>query len=205
MPRVAWQGFCSFPRDHPPVTSQIVDCTAPYKDPAKPPCKDPAKTLQYPCNTLQSSLQRPCKDPGGPKRPPRSPENPPRSPQEAQQRPKEAPRRPHEASKLPPTCPREASHDIPTNIQEAHNPQPRHGGGTCRRQLDKTTASIVASFSPPHLPRYSPLHLHLVLSPLLHLRPRRPTPPRHRHLTLLSSSSPPTPPSPSSLLPPLLS
>ena len=46
------------------------------------------------------------------------------------------PNAPQEASKLPPRGPREASQDIQTNIQEASNPQPRHGGGMGRRPLD---------------------------------------------------------------------
>ena len=78
----------------------------------------------------------------------------PRRPQEAPKRAQEAPWTPHEgpkrlkrglkrhpngpqgASKLPPRGHREASHNIQTNIQEASNPQPRHGGGMGQRPLD---------------------------------------------------------------------
>ena len=64
---------------------------------------------------------------------------PPRGPKRPQGGPKEAPRGPktvREAPKLLPRGPRGASHDIPTNIQEAYDPQPRHGG-----QMGKTSTS----------------------------------------------------------------
>ena len=50
-------------------------------------------------------------------------------------RSQQAPERPQEASKLPPRGSREASQETPRGIQEA-SPQPRHGGGMGRRQLD---------------------------------------------------------------------
>ena len=76
---------------------------------------------------------------------PRGPQEAPRGPQEARRGPKttqEAPKRPQEALKRPPgglktasQKPPKAYREIPTNTQEASDPQPRHGGGTGRRPV----------------------------------------------------------------------
>ena len=74
--------------------------------------------------------------PRRPKRPQEDPKRLPICPKRLPGSPKEAPRCPTTASKMPQNCPREASHEIPTNIQETSDPQPRHGGGMGRRPLD---------------------------------------------------------------------
>ena len=71
-----------------------------------------------------------------PKRPQGALKRPLRSPKRPQRSLQEVPRSPLEASNLPPGGPKEANHELPTNIQDTSDPSPKHGGGIGRRPLD---------------------------------------------------------------------
>ena len=118
-------------------------------------------------------------DPGeeyltGPANPlvPRWPSRAPRSPQGAPGAPKSFPRGPREAPERPPRDPRKpekASKRPPRGIQEDTDPQPRLGGGMCRKSLDS---------KPRYMPKLSVLRLGGA-----GLRPS----PRHLRRSLLST------------------
>eukprot|EP00959_Pyramimonas_sp_CCMP1952_P137080 2868598-Pyramimonas_sp.AAC.1 len=86
-----------------------------------PPQEAPGRSQETPKRAQEASW-----------RPHEAKKEAPRGPLEAPRGKKRGPKRP---PKGPQDCLRESSHDIQTNIQDASNPQPMHGGGMGRTPL----------------------------------------------------------------------